>query len=63
MPPEVLQGEVNWNDWESALKQADVYSFGLVLWEIVRKCTDFYDRKSHSIFDPEVLWQVTKNFV
>ena len=42
MPPEVLCCKVNWNDWESSLKQADIYSLGLIFWEIVRKCADFY---------------------
>eukprot|EP00112_Aurelia_sp_Birch-Aquarium-sp1_P024783 Seg798.18 transcript_id=Seg798.18/GoldUCD/mRNA.D3Y31 product="Bone morphogenetic protein receptor type-2" protein_id=Seg798.18/GoldUCD/D3Y31 len=42
MAPEVMCDAVNWNDWESSLKQADVYSLGLIFWEIVRRCKDFY---------------------
>ena len=43
MPPEVICDAVNWNDWESSLKQADVYSLGLIFWEIVRRCKAFYN--------------------
>ncbi|XP_033644308.1 bone morphogenetic protein receptor type-1B-like, partial [Asterias rubens] len=37
MAPEVLDGTLNTNAFES-YKNADVYSFGLVLWEIARRC-------------------------
>ncbi|XP_038060789.1 bone morphogenetic protein receptor type-1B-like [Patiria miniata] len=37
MAPEVLDGTINVNAFES-YKNADVYSFGLVLWEIARRC-------------------------
>ncbi|XP_017777239.1 PREDICTED: activin receptor type-2A [Nicrophorus vespilloides] len=40
MAPEVLEGAVNLRDCESALKQIDVYSLGLVLWELGARCTD-----------------------
>ncbi|KAK5648861.1 hypothetical protein RI129_003753 [Pyrocoelia pectoralis] len=40
MAPEVLEGAVNLRDCESALKQIDVYSLGLVLWELGTRCTD-----------------------
>lgn len=40
MAPEVLEGAVNLRDCESALKQVDVYSLGLVLWELGTRCTD-----------------------
>ena len=42
MAPEVLANAVNWNDQESALKQVDVYALGLVFWEIVTRCKNFY---------------------
>ena len=46
MAPEVLDETINMNHFES-FKRADVYSFGLVLWEIARRCSvggeiDFY---------------------
>ncbi|GFN78405.1 receptor protein serine/threonine kinase [Plakobranchus ocellatus] len=37
MAPEVLEETLNENHFDS-YKQADMYSFGLVLWEIVRRC-------------------------
>lgn len=41
MSPEVLEGSVNLNsDWSL---QGDVYSLGLVLWEIWMRCTDLFD--------------------
>jgi bone morphogenetic protein receptor type-2 len=40
--PEVLEGAVNLRDCESALKQIDIYSLGLVLWELCTRCHDFY---------------------
>lgn len=42
MAPEVLEGAVNLKDCESALKQIDVYSLGLVIWELASRCHDFY---------------------
>ncbi len=42
MAPEVLEGAVNLRDPESALKQVDVYSLGLVLWEIASRCEELY---------------------
>lgn len=38
MAPEVLDETININHFES-FKRADVYSFGLVLWEIARRCS------------------------
>ncbi|XP_055612400.1 bone morphogenetic protein receptor type-2 [Uranotaenia lowii] len=46
MAPEVLEGAVNLRDCESALKQIDVYSLGLVLWELTTRCEDFYTDES-----------------
>lgn len=42
MAPEVLEGAVNLRDCESSLKQIDIYAIGLVLWEIVSRCSDIY---------------------
>lgn len=42
MAPEVLEGAVNLRDCETALKQIDVYSLGLVLWELCVRCHDWY---------------------
>ncbi|XP_005103381.1 TGF-beta receptor type-1 [Aplysia californica] len=38
MAPECLDGSINMEHFES-FKRADVYSFGLVLWEIARRCS------------------------
>jgi bone morphogenetic protein receptor type-2 len=42
MAPEILEGAVNLRDCETSLKQIDVYSEGLVLWELAMRCFDFY---------------------
>uniref|UniRef100_A0A0K2SXD3 receptor protein serine/threonine kinase n=1 Tax=Lepeophtheirus salmonis TaxID=72036 RepID=A0A0K2SXD3_LEPSM len=42
MAPEFLEGTLNFRDAESAFKQADVYSLGLLFWEISRRCEDLY---------------------
>lgn len=42
MAPEVLDGAVNLRDCESSLKQIDVYAMGLVLWELITRCSDIY---------------------
>lgn len=42
MAPEVLEGAVNLRDCETALKQIDIYSLGLVLWELCTRCHDWY---------------------
>lgn len=38
MAPEVLDETINKSHFES-FKRSDVYSFGLVLWEIARRCS------------------------
>ncbi|XP_071791313.1 TGF-beta receptor type-1-like [Asterias amurensis] len=38
LPPEVLDDTINVNHFE-AFKRADVYSLGLVFWEIARRCS------------------------
>jgi bone morphogenetic protein receptor type-2 len=40
MAPELLEGAVNLKDCENALKQADVYSMALILWEVANSCED-----------------------
>lgn len=42
MAPEILEGAVNLRDCETSLKQIDVYSLGLVLWELCLRCHDWY---------------------
>lgn len=42
MAPEILEGALNLRDCETSLKQIDVYSLGLVLWELCMRCQDFY---------------------
>jgi len=42
MAPEVLEGAVNLRDCESSLKQIDIYAMGLVLWELITRCSDIY---------------------
>ncbi|XP_066449884.1 anti-Muellerian hormone type-2 receptor isoform X2 [Eleutherodactylus coqui] len=42
MSPEMLDGSLNLMSWEQALTQADVYSLGLLLWEIFSRCSDLY---------------------
>lgn len=42
MAPEMLEGAMNLRDCESALKQIDVYSLGLILWELCVRCHDWY---------------------
>lgn len=49
MAPEVLEGAVNLKDCESALKQIDVYSLGLVIWELATRCHDFYYNVSENV--------------
>ncbi|KAK3591222.1 hypothetical protein CHS0354_003854 [Potamilus streckersoni] len=42
MAPELLDCAVNLRDCEASLKQIDIYSLGLVLWEIATQCSDLY---------------------
>ncbi|KAG8585293.1 hypothetical protein GDO81_004961 [Engystomops pustulosus] len=42
MSPEMLDGSLNLVSWKLALTQADVYSLGLLLWEIFSRCSDLY---------------------
>ncbi|KAM4047864.1 anti-Muellerian hormone type-2 receptor isoform 2-T2 [Anomaloglossus baeobatrachus] len=42
MSPEMLDGSLNLKSWKKALTQADVYSLGLLMWEIFSRCNDLY---------------------
>ncbi|XP_067883442.1 bone morphogenetic protein receptor type-2-like, partial [Heterodontus francisci] len=42
MAPEILDGSINLRDCTSTLKQADIYSLALILWEIFTRCTDLF---------------------
>lgn len=50
MAPEVLEGAVNLRDCESALKQVDMYSLGLIYWEIFMRCTDLFPGKKLALY-------------
>lgn len=39
MAPEILDETININTFES-FKRADIYSLGLVFWELARRCSD-----------------------
>lgn len=38
LAPEVLDETINMNHFDS-FKRADIYAFGLVLWELARRCS------------------------
>ncbi|XP_041097566.1 anti-Muellerian hormone type-2 receptor-like [Polyodon spathula] len=42
MPPEILDGTLNIWDPLSSLRQVDVYSLGLLVWEMTTRCTDLW---------------------
>lgn len=42
MAPEVLEGAVNLRDCEASLKQIDIYSLGLIFWELATRCSDLF---------------------
>ena len=48
LAPEVLLAKQQLSDWHTALKQVDVYAFSLVLWEICRRCSHFYEEGRYS---------------
>ncbi|XP_062716628.1 TGF-beta receptor type-1, partial [Aedes albopictus] len=52
MAPEVLDETINVNQFDS-FKRADVYAFGLVLWEIARRCNvgGIYDEYQLPFYD------------
>lgn len=52
MAPEVLDETLNINHFDS-FKRADVYAFGLILWEIARRCNSsgIYDEYQMPYYD------------
>ncbi|XP_034500957.1 anti-Muellerian hormone type-2 receptor isoform X6 [Ailuropoda melanoleuca] len=42
MAPELLDKTLDLQDWGTALRQADVYSLALLLWEILSRCPDLW---------------------
>ncbi|KAL1130513.1 hypothetical protein AAG570_011759 [Ranatra chinensis] len=52
MAPEVLEETINMNHFDS-FKRGDVYAFGLILWEIARRCNvgGIYDEYQLPFFD------------
>ena len=46
LSPELLEGCVNLKDCENSLKQADVYSLALVIWETANTCQDLLNDNS-----------------
>ncbi|XP_039267542.2 bone morphogenetic protein receptor type-2-like [Styela clava] len=42
MAPEILLGTVNMKKYKTSLKQTDVYSTALVMWEVISRCSVFY---------------------
>ena len=50
LAPEILTGSIDLNHYNTALKQADVYSTSLVLWEICSRCGDFFGENSSVCF-------------
>ncbi|XP_058453206.1 TGF-beta receptor type-1 isoform X1 [Malaya genurostris] len=57
MAPEVLDETINVNQFDS-FKRADVYAFGLVLWEIARRCNvggifDDYQLPFYDVVQPD----------
>lgn len=46
MAPEVLDETLSRNHFD-AYRQADIYSFGLVLWEIARRCVSNGKYENH----------------
>lgn len=45
MAPELLDKTLDLQDWGTALRQADVYSLALLLWEILSRCPDLWPGK------------------
>lgn len=44
MAPELLNCSIDLTNVSSSLKQADVYSMALVMWEIVSQCNVFFSK-------------------
>uniref|UniRef100_A0A1L8DJT4 Serine/threonine-protein kinase receptor n=2 Tax=Nyssomyia neivai TaxID=330878 RepID=A0A1L8DJT4_9DIPT len=57
MAPEVLEDTINSNQFDS-FKRADVYAFGLIIWEIARRCNingnyDEYQLPYYDVVQPD----------
>lgn len=52
MAPEILDETINMHSFES-FKRADIYSLGLVFWELARRCSvrgTLNDMRTHTLF-------------
>ncbi|XP_069761093.1 bone morphogenetic protein receptor type-2-like isoform X2 [Narcine bancroftii] len=61
MAPELLDGSINLGDCVTTLKQADMYSLGLVLWEIFTRCTDLFTGSSIPEYQPVYQAEIGSN--
>lgn len=52
MAPELLDKTLDLQDWGTALRQADVYSLALLLWEILSRCPDLWPGKNECCSSP-----------
>lgn len=62
MAPEVLEGAINFQ--RDSFLRIDMYAMGLVLWELVSRCSDI-DGESHSagmLHQPEGKGHCTSGF-
>lgn len=55
MAPELLDKTLDLQDWGTALRQADVYSLALLLWEILSRCPDLWPGKDECDSAPSPL--------
>ena len=53
MAPEILDDAMNTNIFES-FKRADIYSLGLVYWEIARRCSIGGEVPFHTITESQI---------
>ncbi|TRY63853.1 hypothetical protein TCAL_13708 [Tigriopus californicus] len=42
LAPELLDGALNLRNFQTSLKQVDVYALGLLFWEVANRCRDIY---------------------
>lgn len=42
LAPELLDGALNLRNYQTSLKQVDVYALGLLFWEVANRCQDIY---------------------
>ena len=67
MAPELLDESMSHSSFD-AFKQVDIYAFGLVLWEIARRCTmnghtDEYQVPYHDVLYPDPLFDDVRRVV